>query len=80
MDKNTIKSTINELLKAIDEQTLSKLINVIDLDKFVKKLTAYKFLQLLIIAQLNETKSLTRLFRFISSPLIKYCKMGSCKK
>ena len=61
MDKNTIKSTIVELLKAIDEQTISKLINVIDLDKYVKKLTVYKFLQLLIIAQLNETKSLTRL-------------------
>jgi hypothetical protein len=37
MDKNTIKSTINELLKGIDEQTFSKLINVIDLDKYVKK-------------------------------------------
>ncbi|MCM3760428.1 IS4 family transposase [Alkalihalobacillus oceani] len=59
MDKNTIKSTINKLLKVIDEQTFSNLINVIDLDKYVKKLTAYKFLQLLIISQLNETKSLT---------------------
>lgn len=61
MDNYTIKSTISELLKAINEQTFSKLINVTDLDKYVKKLTAHKFLQLLIIAQLNETKSLTRL-------------------
>ncbi|MFD2618610.1 IS4 family transposase [Terrilactibacillus laevilacticus] len=61
MDKNNIKPTINELFDAINKKTFSKLINVIDLDKYVKKLTAYKFLQLLIIAQLNETKSLTRL-------------------
>jgi hypothetical protein len=61
MDKNTIKSTINELLKVIDEHTFSNLINVIDLDKYVKKLTAYKFLQLLIISQLKETKSLTQM-------------------
>lgn len=61
MDKNTIKSTINELLKVIDERTFSNLINVIDLDKYVKKLTAYKFLQLLIISQLKETKSLTQM-------------------
>ncbi|MFD2507361.1 IS4 family transposase [Halalkalibacter alkalisediminis] len=59
MDKNTIKSTINELLKGIDEQTFSKLINVIDLDKYVKKLSVYKFFQLLILSQLEETESLT---------------------
>lgn len=61
MDKNTIKSTINELLIVIDEQTFSKLINVIDIDKYIKKLTAYKFFQLLIISQLNDTQSLTKM-------------------
>lgn len=58
MDKHTIKSTINELLNLLDEKTFFKLLNVKNLDCYVKKLTAYKFLQLFIIAQLNETASL----------------------
>lgn len=60
MDKNTTKSTISELLKLIDEQTFLELSNVENLDKYVKKLTAYRFFQLIIIAQLNEIASLTR--------------------
>jgi len=59
MDKNTIKSTISELLKLIDEQTLFDLSNVPNLDKYVKKLTTYRFFQLMVIAQLCETDSLT---------------------
>jgi hypothetical protein len=61
MDKDNTNSTINELLKALDEQTFTKLINVIDVDKYIKKLTAYKFLELLIFAQINELDSLTHL-------------------
>ncbi|GAB3809328.1 IS4 family transposase [Virgibacillus kimchii] len=61
MDKDNTKTTINELLKIINEQTFTKLINVIDLDKYVKKLTAHKFLQLLIIAHINEVDSLAHL-------------------
>ncbi|MEK3988744.1 IS4 family transposase [Robertmurraya sp. FSL R5-0851] len=61
MDKDNTKTTINELLKVLDEQTFTKLINVVDIDKYVKKLTAYKFLQLLILAQINELDSLTHL-------------------
>lgn len=61
MDKNNTKTTINELLKVVNEKTFYQLINCIDIDQYVKKLTAYKFLQLLIIAQLNELESLTRL-------------------
>src|SRR5699024_10927740 len=61
MDKNTIKSTISELLKLIDEKTFLKLSPLINLDKYTKKLTTYKFFQLLVIAQLYETKSLTRI-------------------
>ncbi|MDQ0218655.1 IS4 family transposase [Peribacillus cavernae] len=64
MDKDNTNSTINELLKVIDEQTFTKLVNVIDLDKYVKKVTAYKFFQLLIIAQMNELDSLTHLSKF----------------
>lgn len=61
MDKDTTNPTINELLNVLDEQTFTKLINAINVDKYVKKLTAYKFLQLLLVAQINEVKSLTRL-------------------
>ncbi|MEK5324526.1 IS4 family transposase [Aeribacillus sp. FSL M8-0254] len=65
MDKNTTESTINELLKEIDPITFSKLINVIDVDKYIKKLTVYKFLQLCIIAQINELESLTKLAKHL---------------
>ncbi|WP_094245248.1 IS4 family transposase [Aeribacillus pallidus] len=65
MDKNTTESTINELFKEIDPITFSKLINVIDVDKYIKKLTVYKFLQLCIIAQINELESLTKLAKHL---------------
>ncbi|MED3648273.1 IS4 family transposase [Halalkalibacterium halodurans] len=61
MDKDNTKTTINELLKELDEQTFKNIVNVIDLDKYVKKLTAYKFLELLIFAQINEVESLAHL-------------------
>lgn len=61
MDKNTTKSTINELFKVLDEQKFLNVINVSDIDQYIKKLTAYKFLELLIIAHLNETESLREL-------------------
>lgn len=61
MDKDTTQSTINELLKVLDEQKFEKLINVSNIDSYIKKLTAHKFLQLFIIAQLNEADSLREL-------------------
>ena len=44
----------------MDEEKFNKLINVVDVDKYVKKFTAYKFLQLMIVAQINELDSLKR--------------------
>jgi IS4 transposase len=64
MDKDTTKTTINELLKELDERTFTKLINTINVDRYVKKLTAYKFLQLIIVAQINEVDSLTHLSKW----------------
>ena len=64
MDKDNTKTTINELFKGLDEQTFSKLINVLDVDKYVKKFTAYQFLQLVVLAQIHESESLTRLSKF----------------
>lgn len=64
MDKDTTKSTINALLTVIDEEKFSKLVNTIDLDRYVKKLTTYKFLELMVISQINEIESLTRLSKY----------------
>ena len=61
MDKNTTKSTIKELLKVLDEEKFLNVINVSNIDHYIKKLTAYKFLELMIIAQLNEAESLREL-------------------
>lgn len=60
MNKDNIKSTIKELLSVINEEKFHRLINMVDIDKYVKKFTAYKFLQVMIVAQLNEIESLTR--------------------
>ncbi|WP_396265859.1 DUF4372 domain-containing protein [Halobacillus shinanisalinarum] len=50
-----------KLVKVVDEKKFLKIINVADIDRYVKKLTAHKFLQLFIIAQLNELDRLKRL-------------------
>lgn len=61
MDKNNTNSTIKELLRVINEEKFNKIINVANIDKYVKKFTAYKFLQLMIVAQINEIKSLSHI-------------------
>lgn len=61
MDKYTTQSTINELLIVLDEEKFLKVINVLNIDHYVKKLSAYKFLQLCILAQLKESDSLNAL-------------------
>lgn len=65
MDKNNTNPTLNELLKVINEESFTRIVNTINLDKYVKKLTAYKFLQLLIIGQINQSKSLARLSKYV---------------
>jgi len=60
-DKDSIKFTIKELLEVINEEKFYDLINVKDIDKYVKKFTAYKFFQLMIVAQINQMESLTRI-------------------
>ncbi|KRG11625.1 transposase, partial [Virgibacillus soli] len=61
MDNYTTQSTINELLNVLSEEKFLKIINVSNLDHYIKKFTAYHFLQLFIIAQLNESESLRAL-------------------
>ena len=61
MDKDNIKFTIKELLDVINEEKFYDLIKISDIDKYVKKFTAYKFFQLMIVAQINQMESLTRI-------------------
>src|SRR5690606_25306155 len=60
-DKDSIKFTIKELLEVINEEKFYDLINVKDIDKYVKKFTAYKFFQLMIVAQIDQMESLNRI-------------------
>lgn len=48
-------------LKVPGEEKFLKVINVSNHDHYVKKITAYNFLQLFIIAQLDESESLSAL-------------------
>lgn len=57
MDKYTTQSTINKLLELLDEERFLQIINVSNLELYIKKFTAYNFFQLFIIAQLNEAES-----------------------
>src|SRR5699024_8059948 len=61
----TTQSTINELLNVISEEEFHQIINVSNLDHYVKKYTAYHFLQLFIIAQLNELDSLRAVSKYL---------------
>ncbi|WP_152643040.1 DUF4372 domain-containing protein [Bacillus alveayuensis] len=45
---------MKELLSVINEEKFHKLMNMADVVKYVKKFTAYKFLQLMIVAQIKE--------------------------
>ena len=50
-----------ELLHVINEEKFRDLINVTDIDKYVKKFSAYKFLQLMIVAHICQMESLARI-------------------
>ncbi len=61
MDKDNIKFTTKELLVVINEEKFYDLINIFDIDKYVKKFPANKFFQLMVVAQINQMESLTRI-------------------
>ena len=61
MDKDNIKFTTKELLVVINEEKFYDFINIFDFDKYVKKFTAYKFFQLMVVAQITQMESLTRI-------------------
>ncbi|MCZ0756213.1 DUF4372 domain-containing protein [Anoxybacillus sp. J5B_2022] len=58
-------TTFQALWKELDGRVFSKLIPIFDVDKYIKKLSAYRFLQLLIFAQINEIDSLTAMAKHV---------------
>lgn len=58
MDKDTTKSTFKEYLLPLKCEKLLKQINVLNLDKYIKKLDIGKFSKLMIFAQLTHINSL----------------------
>jgi hypothetical protein len=58
-------TTFQALWKELDTRIFSNLINIVDVDEYVKKLSAYRFLQLLILAQINEIDSLSAMSKHL---------------
>ena len=71
MDKNITKSTISELLKLIDEQRFIELSNVENLDKYVKKLTTYRFLQLIIFRPILQFNTVEKYYKLVPKQIQK---------
>ncbi len=57
-DKNIIKSTFFQFFKPIFSKNLQKKIITFGADKYVKKLTTFQLLELIICAQLNQQRNL----------------------
>lgn len=56
--KDTTNSTFDQLFEPIFSQSFRKLLQKQEVDKYVKKLTALKFIVLIVFAQLEQLKSL----------------------
>jgi len=56
--KDTTNSTFEQLFKPIFSQNFRQLLQKLEVDKYVKKLTAFKFIILIAFAQLEQLKSL----------------------
>jgi hypothetical protein len=52
--KDTIKSTFDQLFEPIFSQNFRQLLQKLEVDKYVKKLTAFKFIILMVFAQLEQ--------------------------
>jgi hypothetical protein len=52
--KGTIKSTFDQLFEPIFSRNFRQLLQKLEVDKYVKKLTAFKFITLMIFAQLEQ--------------------------
>lgn len=56
--KDTTNSTFNQLFEPIFSQKFHQLLQKLEVDKYVKKLTAIKFIILMVFAQLEQLRSL----------------------
>lgn len=56
--KDTTNSTFNQLFEPIFSQKFHQLLRKLEVDKYVKKLTAIKFIILMVFAQLEQLRSL----------------------
>lgn len=58
MDKNRTKSVFKEYIQPSDMKVISKIIEQMKVDRYVKKLDSLTFIKLFIFAQLNQLPSL----------------------
>ncbi len=56
--KSTTKTTFFQLFEPIFSKKYTQLLKKLEVDKYVKKLTAFKFIMLIIFSQLEQLKSL----------------------
>ncbi|MCC2252453.1 DUF4372 domain-containing protein, partial [Virgibacillus sp. AGTR] len=58
MDKNNTKSVFKEYIQPTEMKVISKIIDQLKIDKYVKKLDSLTFTKLFIYAQLKQLSSL----------------------
>jgi len=56
--KDTTKTTFDQLFEPVFSKSFSRLLHQLEVDKYVKKLTAAKFIILMVFAQLEQLQSL----------------------
>jgi len=66
--KGTTQSTFFQLLEPIFSPKLRNLLQSLEVDKYVKKLTAYKFITLIILSQLQKHTCLREISNSLHSP------------
>ena len=60
-DKGTTNSTFDQLFEPIFSQSFHQLLQKLEVDKYVKKLTAFKFIILMVFAQLEQLTCLSEI-------------------
>uniref|UniRef100_UPI003BB6F9DF DUF4372 domain-containing protein n=1 Tax=Thermoanaerobacterium sp. DL9XJH110 TaxID=3386643 RepID=UPI003BB6F9DF len=56
--KDTINSTLSQLFNPLSDKCTLQKLNSLGVDKYVKKLTTLKFIQLMVYAQLEQQQGL----------------------
>jgi len=68
--KGTIKSTFFQLFEPIFSQNFYQLLQKLEVDKYVKKLTALKFIILMVFAQLEQLTCLREISNSLNNKQI----------